>query len=74
MKALHTLAFILVIVGGLNWLVFGIFGVDVGSILGGMDSIISKIVYVLVGLSAIYLIATHKKSCKECAAPQAPQM
>jgi uncharacterized membrane protein YuzA (DUF378 family) len=66
MKALHTTAFILLIVGGLNWLLVGIFGWDVGSIFGGQDAVISKIVYILVGLSAIYEIVTHKKNCKNC--------
>jgi uncharacterized membrane protein YuzA (DUF378 family) len=41
---------------------------DIGALLGGMDSILSRIVYVLVGVSAVYLIATHKKTCKDCGA------
>jgi uncharacterized membrane protein YuzA (DUF378 family) len=57
---LHMVAFILVIIGGLNWLLQGVFGWDIGTLaLGGMDSMISRIIYVLVGLSAIYLAATH---------------
>lgn len=68
MKALHMIAFILVIVGGLNWLVFGIFGWDVGQIFGeDMTNIVAKIIYILVGLSAIYLLFTHKKDCRACA-------
>lgn len=74
MKALHSIAFILVIIGGLNWLLVGLLKWDVGSLFGGQDNIISRIVYVLVGLSAIYLIATHKKTCKECVSSEAPQM
>jgi hypothetical protein len=62
MKALHTIAFILVIVGGLNWLLVGLFGWDVGMIFGGQGAVISKIVYILVGLSAVYLIF----GCKGC--------
>ena len=61
------IAFILLIVGGLNWLLFGLFGWDIGGkLLGGMDSKISMLVYVLVGLSALYILATHKKTCKMC--------
>lgn len=74
MKALHTIAFILVIVGGLNWLLVGLFGLDVVMYLG---ETIARIVYVLVGLSAVYLIATHKKTCTCCAKSvnsSAPQM
>lgn len=67
MKGLHMAAFILVIVGALNWLLFVIAGQDVGSWLpGGMEGMPAKVVYVLVGLSAVYLIFTHKKDCKEC--------
>lgn len=66
MKALHSIAFILVIIGGLNWLLVGVASWDVGVIFGGQGAVISRIVYILVGLSALYLVFTHKKSCKEC--------
>jgi uncharacterized membrane protein YuzA (DUF378 family) len=69
MKALHTVAFILVIVGGVNWLLVGLLDKDLFTLLGlGMGGMIAKTVYVLVGLSAIYLVATHKSSCKDCMA------
>ena len=66
MKNTHGLAFILVIIGGLNWLLVGLFNWDIGMIFGGQGAAISKIIYVLVGLSAIYLLATHKRDCKHC--------
>jgi uncharacterized protein len=66
MKATHGIAFVLVIIGGLNWLLVGIFNWDVGMIFGGQGAVISKIIYILVGLSAIYLLATHSKDCKHC--------
>lgn len=66
MKFLHGLAFVLVIIGGLNWLLVGLFSWDVGMIFGGQGALISKLVYILVGLSAIYLVVTHKKDCKHC--------
>ncbi len=69
MKSLHMITFILLVIGGLNWLLVGVLGWDVGNIFGGQDAVISRIVYVLVGLSAIYEIATHKKNCKECDSP-----
>lgn len=58
--------FILLVVGGLNWLLFGLLGWDIGTLLGGMDSMLAKIIYILVGLSAIYELVTHKSSCKMC--------
>ena len=66
MKTLHMITWILLVVGGLNWLVFGLFGWDIGRFLGGMDSTVSKIVYILVGLSAVYEIFNHKNTCKLC--------
>jgi uncharacterized membrane protein YuzA (DUF378 family) len=66
MKWLHMLAFILVIVGGLNWLLLALTGWEIGSLFGGMSSTLSQILYILVGLSAIYLIAMHRKECVHC--------
>jgi len=66
MKTLHTIASILLVVGGLNWLLVGVIGWDVGVIFGGQAALISRIIYVLVGVSALYELFTHKKNCKEC--------
>ncbi|CEG29415.1 DUF378 domain-containing protein [Bacillus sp. B-jedd] len=57
MKTLNLVALVLIIVGGLNWLLVGLFKWDlVGGIFGGMDSVIARIVYILVGLAAIYSV------------------
>ena len=66
MKGLHMIAYILLFIGGLNWGIFGITGWDVSQLFGGMDAAVSKVIYVLVGLSAIIVLATHKKDCKMC--------
>lgn len=66
MKQLHLAAFTLVMIGGLNWLLFGLFGWDIGSIFGGMGSMVSRAIYVLVGLAAISEIVTHKQNCRRC--------
>lgn len=66
MKALHSVAFVLLVIGGLNWGVFAVSGWEVGQIFGGMENIVSKIIYILVGLSALVLIFDHKNSCKYC--------
>ncbi len=66
MKMVHMVTFLLLVVGGVNWLLFGLLGWEIGSLVGGMDSMVAKVIYILVGLSAIYELATHKKSCKEC--------
>ncbi len=66
MKALHMVAFILLVVGGLNWGLSAL-GWNVVEMLLGSWPMVLKVVYILVGLSAIYEIATHKSSCKMCA-------
>lgn len=56
MGTLGWIAFILVIVGGLNWGLVGIFNFDlVDAIFGGV-MIVAKIIYILVGLSAVYML------------------
>lgn len=68
---LHKLTFVLLVVGGLNWLLVGVLGWDVSAWLGGQASVVSRALYVLVGLSALYEIATHKSNCKACTATSA---
>lgn len=51
------LALILIIIGALNWGLVGLFNFDlVASIFGGPTSLLSKIVYSLVGLAGAYMI------------------
>jgi len=57
MRPLETTALILLIIGGLNWGLVGAFGFDLVATLFGEMSAISRIVYVLVGLSAIVTAA-----------------
>ena len=56
MKALKTISLILVIVGGLNWLLVGAFDFDLVAAIFGDMSPASRVVYVLVGLAAIYTL------------------
>lgn len=46
---------ILVIVGGLNWLLVGIFAFDLVAAIFGEMSALSRIIYIPVGLSAVYV-------------------
>lgn len=55
MKSLDVTAFILVIIGAINWGLMGFFQFDVIAFLfGSSSSWLSRIVYALVGLSGIY--------------------
>lgn len=56
LSVIDWIALILVIVGGLNWGLVGIFSFDLVAAIFGSMSIISRIIYILVGISAIYLI------------------
>ena len=57
MKPLNLITLVLVIVGGLNWGLGGAFGFDlVAALSGGQDALLARIVYVLVGLSAVWQI------------------
>ncbi|MGE5926541.1 MAG: DUF378 domain-containing protein [Gemmatimonadota bacterium] len=57
MRALDSIALILLIVGGLNWGLVGAFQFDLVATLFGEGSGLSRLVYVLVGLSAIVVAA-----------------
>lgn len=57
MRALDITTQILLIVGGLNWLLFGLFQFDlVAALFGGQAAGLSRIVYIVVGLCAIYQV------------------
>lgn len=56
MKITSFIAFILVIIGALNWLLIGLFSFDVVAIIFGVASIISRIIYSLVGLAGLWMI------------------
>ena len=70
MKTYHGIVFVLLIIGGLNWLLVGLFNWDVGMLFGGQGAVISKIIYILVGISAISLAVTHRSECKLCASKE----
>ena len=55
LNVLDWIALILVIVGGLNWGLVGVFKFDLVATIFGAMSVISRIVYILVGLAAIYM-------------------
>ena len=65
-KILHMVVFTLVIIGALNWGLVGLFNVNLVELILGAGSALAKVVYVLVGVSAVYLGATHMNDCKIC--------
>lgn len=66
MKALNVIALILAIIGGLNWLSVGLFEYEVISeLFGGSDAVGSKIVYIVVGLAAIWSFSFFSKVTRD---------
>ena len=66
MKTLHMVAFTLLIVGGLNWGLWALFNFNlVNTVLGSWPTA-EKLVYILVGVSAVVVAATHMNDCKLC--------
>lgn len=60
MKTLYNIMLTLVIIGAINWGVLGLFKMDlIGSIFGGMTSVISRIIFVLVGICGLGSIALY---------------
>lgn len=58
-------AFALLVVGGLNWGVMALLNVNLVTAVVGTGTL-STVVYALVGLSAVYLAATHMNECGAC--------
>ena len=57
MKALNYIALVLVVIGALNWALIGLFQFDlVGAIFGGMSSMLSRIIFTLVGIAGIWAL------------------
>ncbi len=56
MRNLYWIALVLLVIGGLNWLLVGLFEFDLVAAIFGEMSTLSRLVYVLVGLSALYVL------------------
>lgn len=65
MKWVHMVAFVLLMVGGLNWGLVGLLHLNVVEMIFGMG-MLTSVVYILVGLSAAYVLLTHKADCRVC--------
>ena len=52
MELIKKISFVLTIIGGLNWGLIGLLGIDFVSMLFGPMTILARLVYVLVGLSS----------------------
>lgn len=72
LNAVDWVALILLIIGGLNWGLVGLFQFDlVATLFGGESSTISRVVYTLVGLSAVYIAVDSLQFAKRPAGQRA---
>lgn len=56
MKIIDKIALVLVIIGAINWGLVGIFNFNLVDTIFGMMSILSRIIYILVGISGLWTI------------------
>lgn len=68
MKTLDIVAAVLLVIGGLNWGLVGFFNMDIIATVFGQMTMLTRVVYGLIGLSALYYIfnwrTSHKRSKK----------
>ena len=62
MKNLRMAAWVLLIVGGLNWGLVGLLNLDLVMLLLGSWPVLAQLVYILVGLSAVWLLVDKKNA------------
>lgn len=63
MKCLTPIALLLVIIGGLNWLLVGLFHFNLVHFIFGMLGWLENLVYIIVGIAALYCLPLLKKHC-----------
>jgi uncharacterized membrane protein YuzA (DUF378 family) len=66
MKFVEILAWILLIVGGLNWGLVGAFDFNLVTTLFGSNPVIERVIYIAVGLSALYGIFKCRGGSSSC--------
>jgi uncharacterized membrane protein YuzA (DUF378 family) len=73
MKYIKQIAYILLLIGGIIWGVYGVSGYNLVDVILGGIPMIANIVYVLVGLSSVYIILNKYAlcGCGTCACKQA---
>ena len=57
MKAIDYIVLVLVIIGAINWGLVGFFGLDLVAFLFGSMSVLSRIIYDVIGICGLYAIS-----------------
>ena len=61
MKVLYYIALTLVIIGAINWLLIGLFNFDLVATIFGAMSVMSRIIYILVGIAGLISIGLYPR-------------
>ncbi len=61
MKIINCIALTLVIIGALNWLLVGLIDFNLVDTLFGVGSILSKIIYIIVGIAGLWSLSFYSK-------------
>lgn len=61
LNVVDIIAIVLLVVGGLNWALVGLFGFDLVAAIFGDMSVLSRVVYVVVGICAVYVAVVTPK-------------
>lgn len=61
MKILNYITLCIGIIGALNWGLIGFFNFNLVTFLFGVDSMLTRIVYILVGISGLYMLSFFPK-------------
>lgn len=64
-NAVDWISFILVFIGGINWGLIGFFHFNLVGVLFGYTSVLTRVIYAVVGLAALYQLITACK-CSGC--------
>lgn len=66
MKVVNNIILALVIIGAINWGCVGIFGVDlVGTLFGGMTSVLSRVIFAIVGVAGLWSLTFFGRVSEE---------
>lgn len=63
-KNAHSITFLVLILAGINWLILGLFQTEIGSLFGGPEALLSRGLYILMGLAAVSEFMNHKANCR----------
>lgn len=65
-KGVHQVAYLLVVIGALNWGLVGLLDLNLVEMIFGSYAGVAQIVYIAIGVAALVDVAMHMSYCKYC--------